>query len=244
MHSVCSRSTFAVSIVLNDETLPRLLVTRNIALRTSSHVQHYQTRPVSDLALQRFNNYRWLALKIAGGFAKIVPSGVQADDLRAAAMLGLWQSALASASREGFSEGEFEAYVRIRVRGAIRDELRTQDQLSRRLRHELRVSGQKIDFVPASELNELAAPGDAEDKMNAHMRLASLRGAYDQLRPRLRQVLDAYLSGTMQGEIAKSLGVTEPRVSQLLERAREKLRQVLKTERPSKPTRRRRAPPA
>lgn len=184
---------------------------------------------MTDLAQQRFNDYRRMALKIAGGFARSIPHWITIDDLQAAALMGLWRSVLVSLNRE-FRINEFEAYARIRIRGAIQDELRTQDQLSRRMRHLLRVSDQQIHFVSVDDYDPASPLIDIEEELDASAQLNKLRAAYEHLRPRLRQVLDAYLNGVPQHESALAMGISPPRYSQLLEKAREKLRSVLFSE--------------
>ena len=62
-----------------------------------------------------------------------LPNHVRTDDMRAAALEGLWNAI------RGFDPShrtKFEAYARIRVRGAILDELRKLDDYSRRQREQ------------------------------------------------------------------------------------------------------------
>lgn len=72
-----------------------------------------------------------LALKIARGFARRLPRSVQLEDVEAAAMMGLFKALLKQPTGEG--DG-FEGFIRMRIRGAIIDELRHQDWLPRRAR--------------------------------------------------------------------------------------------------------------
>ena len=72
-----------------------------------------------------------LALRIARGFARRVPSSVQAEDLEGAALLGLTEAAGRYDHRK---QGVFVAFASQRIRGAILDELRRHDPLSRRTR--------------------------------------------------------------------------------------------------------------
>jgi RNA polymerase sigma factor FliA len=69
--------------------------------------------------------------KLASAFQRRLPCNVLRDDLIAAGMGGLWDAI----QKHGHEEsGNFEWYVRVRVRGAILDELRAQDWLPRRAR--------------------------------------------------------------------------------------------------------------
>jgi len=85
--------------------------------------------------------FRPLVNKIAGGFQRRLPRHVLREDLVAAGMAGLWDAI----RKHGESADEgFEWYVRVRIRGAILDELRCQDWLSRRARAAAEASGQSI----------------------------------------------------------------------------------------------------
>jgi len=75
--------------------------------------------------------YEPLVRKIAGGFQRKLPRNVLREDLIAAGMSGLWDAI--RRHPDGPSES-FEWYVRVRIRGAILDELRAQDWLPRRAR--------------------------------------------------------------------------------------------------------------
>ena len=92
-----------------------------------------RTRIENPGAQARFllEEYTPLVRKIAGGFQRKLPRNVLREDLVAAGMSGLWDAI----RRHGDTAGEtFEWYVRVRVRGAILDELRAQDWLPRRAR--------------------------------------------------------------------------------------------------------------
>ncbi|MDF3069079.1 MAG: polymerase sigma factor for flagellar operon [Polyangiaceae bacterium] len=72
-----------------------------------------------------------LVRKIAGGFQRKLPRNVLREDLIAAGMSGLWD---AIRRHPDGGDDSFEWYVRVRIRGAILDELRAQDWLPRRAR--------------------------------------------------------------------------------------------------------------
>lgn len=75
---------------------------------------------------------RWepSALRVALGYARRLPSNIQLDDVVAAARMGLWQAI----TRSKEERPGFEFYLRVVVRGAIKDELRRQDWQKRRAR--------------------------------------------------------------------------------------------------------------
>ena len=73
-----------------------------------------------------------------------VPSTVDGESLEAAAMLGLLQAF------DGFDPSKgvpFETYARIRVRGAVQDELRGLDHLTRRQRRRVRSVNQTREAI-------------------------------------------------------------------------------------------------
>lgn len=79
-------------------------------------------------------SHRWLSVAIARRFGFMLPGWVDRDDVQAAADLGLVESA----SRFDAGYGvPFAPYARLRITGAIRDELRARDPLSRMARQQL-----------------------------------------------------------------------------------------------------------
>src|SRR5690606_14083095 len=91
-----------------------------------------KARPVSAAEAQTLiDKYTHLVRQIAGGFQRKLPRNVLRDDLIAAGMSGLWDAV----RKHGHdTTGNFDWYVRVRIRGAILDELRAQDWLPRRAR--------------------------------------------------------------------------------------------------------------
>src|SRR4051812_45663798 len=72
-----------------------------------------------------------LVHQVVARFMRKLPANVDRGDLVAAGMYGL----VTSFERNGGDDGAtFEGYARVRIRGAILDELRAQDWLSRRAR--------------------------------------------------------------------------------------------------------------
>jgi RNA polymerase sigma factor for flagellar operon FliA len=84
-----------------------------------------------ELSNALITKYSSLVRQIAGGFQRKLPRNVLRDDLIAAGMSGLWDAV----RKHGHEQTEnFDWYVRVRIRGAILDELRAQDWLPRRAR--------------------------------------------------------------------------------------------------------------
>src|SRR4051812_22361314 len=73
-------------------------------------------------------DYMGTVRRMAYGMARTLPKSVSLDDLIGAGMLGL---ADALSKYTGHDLAEFGAYVGCRVRGAMLDELRNEDPLTR-----------------------------------------------------------------------------------------------------------------
>ena len=72
-----------------------------------------------------------LVHQVVARFMRKLPANIDRGDLLAAGMYGL----VTSIERNGGDEGDtFAGYAKMRIRGAILDELRSQDWLSRRAR--------------------------------------------------------------------------------------------------------------
>ncbi len=169
-------------------------------------------------------------------FAKRVPRNVSMDDIRSAAMCGLFDAL----RRDGVERGPaFHAYVRTRIRGAIIDELRRHDWLSRSERREendkrdtdaVRTTVVAIDDIRADRVEQLfdAAAVPADRVLEARLDRDAVRRAVRALPARERLVVNLYyLEDVSLTDIARQLGVTLSRVSQLRARAVQKLRTLI-----------------
>lgn len=183
-------------------------------------------------ALQRgVDAYLPLVRRVVGQLARRLPANVQRDDLLAAGIYGLVDSIQRNGGAGGAS---FEWYARTRIRGAIFDELRAQDWLSRRARAASETTTCFVSFDETDVTNEHGLAGPAEDPAEAlescALRLALSR-AVSQLPDRERIVISRYyFEGARLKDIGAELGVSEPRISQILSRAIVRLRQILEAE--------------
>lgn len=176
-----------------------------------------------------------LVRQIAGGFQRKLPRNVLRDDLVAAGMVGLWDAV----RRHGAAADEtFEWYVRVRVRGAILDELRAQDWLPRRARATAEASEGalaapfvvRLDDVSDWEQARCLATNDssAEASLDAKASQGALARAVEQLPERERHIVSMhYFKGVKFKDLGAELGVSEPRISQLHTRAMQRLRAIL-----------------
>jgi len=198
-------------------------------------------RAATLLEAQLITQYEPVVQQIVGGFQRRLPRSVLRDDLVAAGMCGLWDAI----RKQGESRSErFDWYVRIRIRGAILDELRAQDWLPRRVRAAanraasgVRPSEQTIPavvrFDEVSELEQaqcLASydPEGGDIGIEHRESARALVRAVEQLPDRERDIIALYyFKGVKFKELGRLFGVSEPRISQLHSRAMTRLKGML-----------------
>jgi RNA polymerase sigma factor for flagellar operon FliA len=158
------------------------------------------------------------------------------DDLVAAGTFGLLDALRKSDTRSA----AFEWYARVRIRGAIVDELRAQDWLPRRTRTRLakaqaRGENESMSVVGFDDVSEAAACGFADvgapsphDQVESRVARAALERAISALPEREANIVRwHYFEGVAFNEIARRFGVSEPRISQLHRRAMERMRAIM-----------------
>ncbi|WP_394823414.1 sigma-70 family RNA polymerase sigma factor [Pendulispora albinea] len=196
-------------------------------------------RERADRAAKEIRRYLPIVHQMVTRLLVKVPSNVLREDLIAAGTFGL----LASIRRDGAVRSPtFEWYARVRIRGAIMDELRNQDWLSRRARREVHnvygdpLPSERCAFVGFDDLtgglqsvfNADVSPPTPLEVMEADQKRSALKSALKTLSERERHILFLhYFQGEQFKTIAETLGVSLPRVSQLHWRAVSKLREVL-----------------
>ncbi len=174
-----------------------------------------------------------LVRTVVASFARRLPANVLRDDLVAAGVLGLVDSLRKNG---GDDSPTFESYARIRIRGAILDELRAQDWLPRRARWAAEgKTGHHPTVVAVIGLDETVerTAADANVKDAATMLeevddARQLAEVVDLLPVRERVIVRMhYFQGARFKDIGAALGVSEPRISQLHTRAIKQLRKLL-----------------
>jgi RNA polymerase sigma factor for flagellar operon FliA len=189
-------------------------------------------------------DYMPLVHQVVARFLRKLPRSVLREDLVAAGSFGLLDALRRCA---GDARGPaFEWYARVRIRGAIVDELRTQDWLSRRARNKVTASNKEgadptsavmrtavvaFDDLPIDvQLRELVDTS-AEDPLamvEQRMQSEALAAVIGTLPERERGIVRSYyFDGVPFKSIAATLGVSEPRVSQLHARAMQMLKAKL-----------------
>jgi RNA polymerase sigma factor for flagellar operon FliA len=187
-------------------------------------------------ANQLLEEFKPLVQKIAGGFQRRLPRHVLREDLVAAGMAGLWDAIRKHGS---VADEGFEWYVRVRIRGAILDELRSQDWLSRRARAAAEATGQSIpphvvhldDMREPEQARCLATVVHGETEISQRDQRAALARAVEQLPERERMIVSEHYFGDVKFKsLSEKLGVSEPRISQLHSRAMKRLREIVAAE--------------
>ncbi len=161
----------------------------------------------------------------ARSFSKRLPASVAHDDLVGAGTLGLIDSVVRNRHDK---ESSFTCYTRIRIQGAIFDELRSHDWLPRRSRNADQSNRCGApDAVAVIHFDDLPrgterAPADKSSHSNpleflSRKRVAAhLKKELDLLPKRDRLILHLhYFKGMRLKEIGCLLGVSEARVSQI-----------------------------
>jgi RNA polymerase sigma factor for flagellar operon FliA len=190
--------------------------------------------PDALLTQQLLAEYTPVVRQIVGGFQRKLPRNILREDLIGAGMSGLWDAI----RRQGDKRGEsFEWYVRVRIRGAILDELRAQDWLPRRARSggdDAKASVPSVvrfDEISDWEHSRCLAMGDesnSEAAVHAKFTREALAQAIEQLPERERHIVAAhYFLGVKFKDLGAELGVSEPRISQLHSRAMQRLKTIM-----------------
>lgn len=191
---------------------------------------------------------------IVAQFMRKLPRSVQREDLVAAGTLGLFHALRGSSHT---CDEMFAAYARIRVRGAIVDELRRHDWSPRRRRAPATPSAPaptsttsppRLSLVPPPRAetetprvqvvgfddlppngSEIAedSASPLDDVLERHEHKA-LHAAVDALPPREREIVHMrYFQGLASKAIAQAMGLSEARISQLHARATARLKELL-----------------
>lgn len=169
-----------------------------------------------------------LCRRVAYGTKVLPTAALGAEDLEAAGIVGLIQAVDRFDPARGIP---FEGYATLRVRGAVLDEVRRLDDLSRTAR--ARDDGQRA-AVSLELLQERGELGDPTEIAEVDVRAESdglrddVERALAAIPARERSILASYYSdGLTLAAIGRRLGVSEARVCQLHTRAIAQLRAVL-----------------
>jgi RNA polymerase sigma factor for flagellar operon FliA len=181
-------------------------------------------------------SYMHLVHQVVGRLLRKLPPNVLRDDLLAAGAFGLVDALRKSAERGP----AFDWYARIRIRGAVVDELRAQDWLTRRARTRIEraqargelggVSVVGFDDLPEAQAQSFVdeSATTPQEQAERNMDRLALERAVALLPEREGNIVGwHYFDGVPFKTIAVRLGVSEPRISQLHSRAMGRLREAL-----------------
>lgn len=176
-----------------------------------------------------FAEHQEVALRIARAIGAKLPRNIERDDLEQAALIGLhkWCTDHPDSSREGWRHG-----LNLRVRGAVIDWVRGEDYLTRGER-----AKGHLQILHLEDLSGGDGPdwqntlGQLDPSSNEYSRLDALAALEAALPERERQVVVELLGGRTQRELALDLGVSEPRVSQLVAHATDVMRSHIERDR-------------
>lgn len=173
-----------------------------VRLRPVSAVQsrYTQTAPGSDAEGALVERYLPLVRTVVGRVAMTLPAHVDAEDLMSAGVIGLLNALRHFDHNNG---AKFETYARIRIQGAVLDELRRMDWQSRSVRDKAR----KLQAVMTTLEQKLGRPA-AEEELAAALKVPveQCREMLDEVRPVTFVCLDAV---TGHGE--ETNGAAHPR---------------------------------
>jgi RNA polymerase sigma factor for flagellar operon FliA len=185
---------------------------------------------------EELTTYMPLVHQIVARVLRRLPPNVLRDDLVAAGTFGL----IDALRKSGERGPAFDWYARIRIRGAVVDELRAQDWLTRRARTRMAraqargeaggVAVVGFDDLPESQAQSFVdeSAKTPHEQVEQRMNRAALERAVSTLPEREANIVAwHYFEGIPFKTIASRLGVSEPRVSQLHARAMERLRTAL-----------------
>jgi RNA polymerase sigma factor for flagellar operon FliA len=152
--------------------------------------QQADTHTENDLVQQ----YLPLVGVILGRLAMTLPDHVDHDDLQSAGLVGLLQ---ALRNYDPSSGNSFETYARVRIRGAMLDELRKMDWVPRTIHEKAR----KIQDTMAQLEQKLGrTPSEAEVAKEMKLSVTEYTKLLDEVRPAAFVCLDAVSSSADNGE--------------------------------------------
>ena len=148
------------------------------------------------------------------------------DSLVSVGSVALWKSTQAFDASRGLS---LWAYASKRVYGAMLDEVRGMDWLSRYYRRAVREDSAPANtLVDLDHARELPGADNPEANVSADERASTLRTALDKLPPRQADILKhCYWEGKTLNEIGRTYALSEGRICQVKTVALDELRAIL-----------------
>jgi RNA polymerase sigma factor for flagellar operon FliA len=149
--------------------------------------RRYHTAEGSPAEDRLVREYLPLVRTVVGRVAVTLPPHVDSADLYSAGMIGLLNALRNFDENNGAS---FETYARIRIQGAILDELRRMDCVSRTMRSKAR---QVQDLIAHLEQEKGEPPTEREVARSLKLSLSEYQALLDEIRPVAFVCLDAVI---------------------------------------------------
>src|ERR1700722_3152823 len=149
--------------------------------------ERYHAAPGSAAEDELVRKHLPLVKTVVGRLAMTLPPHVDLDDLYSVGVIGLLNAIRNFDESNG---ARFETYARIRIHGAVIDELRRMDCVSRTIRDKAR----KVQAVIAQlEQRDGKPPTEEEVARHLHLSLADYHALLDEIRPVTFVCLDAII---------------------------------------------------
>jgi RNA polymerase sigma factor for flagellar operon FliA len=170
--------------------------------------------------------YTYLVHRIVASFCKRVPKNVLKEDMTAAGMMGLWDAI----QRHSGDDAKFPWYAQIRIRGAILDDLRSQDWLPRNARwllaEQTGLAVMHLEDISEPEQNKALCVED--ESVEENRKRQQFQKALRRLSSRERSILVRHtVQGVKFAALAEEYRVSVPRISQVHSRAAQKLQSYM-----------------
>lgn len=189
----------------------------------------------NDALLEHYPMVKRIAYKAAATYG--LPVGVEPADLVSSGIIGLAEAWERFDSSRGVA---FEAYAVTRIKGAVIDAIRGSDWVPRKARERSRRTGEPVVALVSLDGVRVSGHGSTAERVaDESVKLPGFDMLADEQRREMLLSLNAlperekliitqhYFHGTQLADIARVLGVTESRVSQLHGRALKMLRAAL-----------------
>lgn len=174
--------------------------------------------------LEVFEELAPIARRIASAQMRRLPTHECDDELVHVALMGVWEVVT---RHYGKDENELEAQAVVRARGAVLDLLRTRDWATRTTRKKGRPYLMLPIDSPREDVSQriheklrcdVTPEDEAADNEVADRRAAALKEALSKLPKREQYIVQRLLYGISATALAKELGISQPRITQIMSR--------------------------